>query len=61
MSWLNDFDAYVRHLYYKYEDEMTEYEKDLCWHACGLSEVEHHFTKRERAELRKLWNDCYGD
>ena len=52
-----DFNGYVRHLYYKYEDNMTEYEKDLCWNCCGLEEVEHLFTDGEKAELSKLWNE----
>ena len=55
------FYGYIRHLYWKYEDKMTDYEKDLCWHACGLGELEHIFTESENSKIADLWYEEFAN
>ena len=54
-----EFERYVRHLYWKYEKEMTSFEKDVIWNCVGLSEIDHLTTEEEKSECEKLFRECY--
>lgn len=47
------FDEYVRHLYWKYEDQLDSFDRDVMWHGCIPSSCP--LTEEEEAECARLW------
>ncbi len=51
------FMDYARHLYWKYEHVLDDFDKDLLWHGCIPSDLP--LTDEEDAECARLWERDY--